>query len=104
MGITTNGTAMERCQDSLRSPSSDDEIDPHPTDEMQKFAQCAQSKTMENFRQIAAPVTPERQANPAHARSQRTYRCADFVAALQAGGHRLLSCPPKSRHPRFGGA
>jgi len=46
---------MERCQGGLRSSSSDDEIGPHLTDEMQKFAHCAQSKTVENFRKIAAP-------------------------------------------------
>jgi hypothetical protein len=48
------------------------------SDEMQKFAQCAQSKTVENFRKIAAPLTSERRANPAHARLQRTSRNADF--------------------------
>jgi hypothetical protein len=42
---------------SLRSPWSVDEIEVHPTDEVQKFAQCGQSKTAENFRKITNPRT-----------------------------------------------
>jgi len=42
---------------SLRSPWSVDEIEVHPTDEVQKFAQCGQSKTAENFRKITGPRT-----------------------------------------------
>jgi hypothetical protein len=64
---------------SLRSPWSVDEIDMHPTDEVQKFAQSGQSKTAENFKKITDPRTSEQRVNPAHARSQRTARNADFA-------------------------
>jgi hypothetical protein len=56
---------------SLRPPWSVDEIDMHPRDEVQKFAQSGQSKTAENFKKITGPRTWEQRANPAHARSQR---------------------------------
>ena len=44
---------------SLRSPWSVDEIEMHPTDEVQKFAQSGQSKTAENFKKITDPRTSE---------------------------------------------
>jgi hypothetical protein len=65
---------------SLRSPWSVDEIEVHPTDEVQKFAQCGQSKTAENFRKITDPRTSEQRANSAHARSQMPSRNAAFAA------------------------